>query len=340
MQTFDFAIGTHVYCQDGECGKLTRVVVDPNTLEMKELVVEKGVLFKKARVLPMTIVASASVEEIQLAIHQDELENFPPYTEEEYQVITDVDTRWPAYQEVLPNELALQMMSNPDLQTRIDAPLLQEKIYQNPIDHLAVLKRGTPIYTLDGEVGKLDRVITDSNSEQITHIIVRQGVLFVEYLPVPVSLVQEVRKNGIHLATYREGLSGLKQINWSENRHSSYRDKVYEQKISAGMTKEADILSEELALRAVVANTISEDPQTKNAVIEVINEHGVITLVGTVANGKTREAAEEIAAAHEGVISVINALKVYHDDGPGSRNRSEHAGGKFHPIVHPPLVDQ
>ncbi len=309
MHTLDFAIGTHVYCQDGECGKLTRVVVDPETLEMKELVVEKGVLFKQARVFPLAVVTSATVDEIQLSIHQDELVNFPSYTDKEYQVLTDIESRWSDYQEVLPNELALQMMNKYDLQTR-DGPLVQEKIYHDPLDHLLVLKRGTPINSLDGEIGTLDRVITDADSQKVTHIVVRHGVLFVEYLPVPVSLVQDVSKERIQLATSKEGLKGWKQYNWSEDRHSVVKRPLHDFKAPSDIERNTDILSDELALRAIVANSLSEDPQTKDAVIEVINEHGIVTLVGMVADGKTHAAAEKIAAEHQGVISVVNALKV------------------------------
>ncbi len=59
-----------------------------------------------------------------------------------------------------------------------------------------------------------------------------------------------------------------------------------------------------------VATALFEDPRTTDAVIEVIDERGVITLQGEVDDPETREAAEAIAAEQTGVISVVNTLQV------------------------------
>lgn len=58
-----------------------------------------------------------------------------------------------------------------------------------------------------------------------------------------------------------------------------------------------------------VANALLEDPRTEEAIIEVANDRGVITLTGTVQSEEIRRAAEEIAR-DQGVISVVNELKV------------------------------
>jgi osmotically-inducible protein OsmY len=57
-------------------------------------------------------------------------------------------------------------------------------------------------------------------------------------------------------------------------------------------------------------NLISNDPRTKNAGIEVASNQGVVTLTGTVKSEAIREAAEDIARRQEGVVTVINELKV------------------------------
>ncbi|MCL4868115.1 MAG: BON domain-containing protein [Anaerolineae bacterium] len=320
--TFDFAIGTRVYCQDGECGKLTRVVVDQNSLQVKDLIVEKGFLFKRARVFPLSIVASAGSEGIELSIRQNELENFPQYIEEEYQIVTDIEARWPPSQIVLPNEM--------NAPTMIPQPLImQGKHQQNTIDHLSILKHGTPVHALDGEIGKLDRIITDVDSGQLTHIAMRDDDLIAEYLPIPVSLVKEVNEDGIHLVTSQEGLKGLNQYHWFEDSPNES---------PADTPKQAKVLSHDLALRAIVANALSEDPQTEAAVIEVINEQGVITLVGTVDDISIREAAERITATQPGVIFVINSLKVRQDDDSSGGDDSSQTETIFRPPMNPLLL--
>lgn len=66
--------------------------------------------------------------------------------------------------------------------------------------------------------------------------------------------------------------------------------------------------SEDLTTR--VGRALYEDARTADAVIEVIDERGIITLAGTVGSAQAREAAAEIAAAQAGVISVTNTLRV------------------------------
>lgn len=59
-----------------------------------------------------------------------------------------------------------------------------------------------------------------------------------------------------------------------------------------------------------VANALLEDPRTEEAIIDVANDRGIITLTGTVDSEETRQAAEKIARDAQGVISVVNELKV------------------------------
>jgi osmotically-inducible protein OsmY len=53
-------------------------------------------------------------------------------------------------------------------------------------------------------------------------------------------------------------------------------------------------------LTTAVSRALVEDPRTRDGIVEVIDEHGVITLLGTVPT----------AAAQPGVISVTNSLRV------------------------------
>jgi len=59
-----------------------------------------------------------------------------------------------------------------------------------------------------------------------------------------------------------------------------------------------------------VMDALISDPRTKNAMIDVSNDRGIVTLKGTVDKDHTRQAAEQIAREQEGVITVINAIKV------------------------------
>ena len=59
-----------------------------------------------------------------------------------------------------------------------------------------------------------------------------------------------------------------------------------------------------------VMDALINDPRTKNAQIDVVNDRGIVTLQGTVKKDDVRRAAEEIARRQDGVITVINEIKI------------------------------
>lgn len=62
--------------------------------------------------------------------------------------------------------------------------------------------------------------------------------------------------------------------------------------------------------RQAVENALLEDPRTTEAILDVANNRGVVTLTGTVDSEEIRQAAEEIARQQQGVLTVVNELKV------------------------------
>jgi osmotically-inducible protein OsmY len=60
-----------------------------------------------------------------------------------------------------------------------------------------------------------------------------------------------------------------------------------------------------------VMDALLEDPRTKKAKIDVANDRGILTLTGTVDKDDVRQATEEIAKKQEGVLTVINEIKLH-----------------------------
>lgn len=59
-----------------------------------------------------------------------------------------------------------------------------------------------------------------------------------------------------------------------------------------------------------VMDALMDDPRTQDAKIDAANDRGILTLTGTVDKEYIRQAAEEVARQQEGVLTVINAIKV------------------------------
>ncbi len=61
-------------------------------------------------------------------------------------------------------------------------------------------RQGVSLYTLDGkEVGHIDRVVIEPKSNEITHLVVRKGLLIKEDKVVPVGLVTAGKEDHVNL---------------------------------------------------------------------------------------------------------------------------------------------
>jgi osmotically-inducible protein OsmY len=59
-----------------------------------------------------------------------------------------------------------------------------------------------------------------------------------------------------------------------------------------------------------IQDALAEDSRTRDQVIEVTSQAGVVTLAGEVKSDKIRRAAEEIARSQPGVVTLVNEIKV------------------------------
>ena len=69
MNKFDFNIGATVHCKNGKFGKLQKLVVDPKSMEITDLVVGKGFIRTEERIVPVSDVDCATDEYVMLSIN-------------------------------------------------------------------------------------------------------------------------------------------------------------------------------------------------------------------------------------------------------------------------------
>ncbi len=61
-------------------------------------------------------------------------------------------------------------------------------------------KENAEVSTSDGEkIGRIDRVVIDPNSRELTHLVVKKGFLFTKDKVVPLNLVETANKNRVVL---------------------------------------------------------------------------------------------------------------------------------------------
>jgi uncharacterized protein YrrD len=64
-------------------------------------------------------------------------------------------------------------------------------------------KDGTPVYTAGGdEAGRISRVVFDPVTKEVTHIVVRQGLLFTEDKVIPVDMLESADSESAVMRSY------------------------------------------------------------------------------------------------------------------------------------------
>jgi sporulation protein YlmC with PRC-barrel domain len=91
--------------------------------------------------------------------------------------------------------------------------ILDPKIGEVSNIHRNVTK-GTPIFCTDGPVGEVHDVLIDPETERPTHIILREGILVIKEVNIPIGYVQEVEGNRVLLKVNKEKIERLPRFWW------------------------------------------------------------------------------------------------------------------------------
>ena len=209
MRQFDFYIGAKVKCQDKHCGELAGIVVDPETQRMTGVIIKEGFLLPQNRVSPISQVQGAIGEEIYLSLRSDEFDFYPEYRVEEYE---EPAAGLAASPPSVPSPQNFQQygMVEPVV------PMVKKLVQKGIVPGQVVIKQGMAVRNFGGEIGKVERVIADSKSAAITHLVVRRGLIFSEQLMVPISAVESIAEGNISVSCTSQEVELLPLYNEKE----------------------------------------------------------------------------------------------------------------------------
>ena len=193
-----FQKNAHVLAANGEqVGTLERVVLNPETKVVTDIVIRTGSLFnKEARVVPVELVAESAENQIVLSNKAGALESFPPF-EERHIVDRKGDLDQP------PQNAAPVVYGNPGFGPMIvEAPGEQfvTQIEQNIPEGTVAMKEGAKVITADGKhIGNVERVLADSSVDQVTDLVISTGLINKEMHLIPIKWVMTVDEDSVHL---------------------------------------------------------------------------------------------------------------------------------------------
>lgn len=193
MNELELNIGAQIHCLDGACGKLAKVALDPETYTVTHIVAEEGLLLKRARVFPMSVVVRTTPDDIYLSLPPEQLSNYPEYREE---VVEEVD---PAH----PTEI---MLETGPYMTVTAPPMLRRRVRHGVPEDLVVLDGNTNVENVDGPGGKLDSLRVEPESRHLREIALHHGLIFSEQKRIPIAQVRHIGERAISVSAQELGL--------------------------------------------------------------------------------------------------------------------------------------
>jgi uncharacterized protein YrrD len=195
-----FEQGAQVFTADGErVGTIDRIVIEPDTREVTHLVIQKGFLFTKDKVIPISLVKSAVEDRVTLHENAGSLEEFPDFQESHY-ISTEVGH--------LPRHATRERIKTvywyPPI-GGIDGYVynMQNDVVEtkNIPEETVAIAEGANVISNDGEhVGEVERIFTDTPDERVTHLLISEGIFLKKKKLIPTRWVTNVFEHEIHIS--------------------------------------------------------------------------------------------------------------------------------------------
>ncbi|HZP52710.1 PRC-barrel domain-containing protein [Actinocrinis sp.] len=217
-----FTIGTEVFCSDGICGQLTRVVIDPVARTLTHLVVEPAHQRGTGRLVPLDLVDSYSDSgQIRLRCtiaRFDTLENA-----EETQFLSAVPGEWgygqqqmllwPYYGLGLGGSMGMgtggvDMGRGGTAMAAAPRAIVHDRV---PLGEVEV-RRGEPVHAVDGTIGRVRGLVINPSDHHVTHILLDEGHLWGrKRVAIPISAVASA-KSGVQLTLSKDQVRDLPPV--------------------------------------------------------------------------------------------------------------------------------
>jgi sporulation protein YlmC with PRC-barrel domain len=201
----DIKIKSKVACSDGPCGKSTHLIADPNSGKLSQVVVkDKNLPESPDRLVPVGMVGETTGGVIQLNCTRKEFAKLQPYTTIHY-VQKGIPDYSSAY--IAEGSFTNTRPATPD-DTWVDK-VKEEHLPKGKLD----VSRDMVVKTGDTKVGKVDGLVLDPDSGEITHLLMRKGHLWgTKDISVPVTAIEDVDEDEIHLNIDKQAIKKLPSV--------------------------------------------------------------------------------------------------------------------------------
>jgi sporulation protein YlmC with PRC-barrel domain len=204
-----FTIGSAATCRDGACGEVSRVVVDPVKRAVTHLVVEPTHRAGLGRLVPLQL-AEPGADGVALACTLDEFDHLPAAEETDFlpggSGLEDYEAHelyyWPYF--------GLEGGADPVL-ANATGVVTHDTL---PAGEVGV-RRGEHVHASDGEIGKVEGLVVEPGSGQVTHVLLQEGHLWGrKEVAIPARAVTRM-EGGISVSMTKKEIEALPPVDLS-----------------------------------------------------------------------------------------------------------------------------
>ena len=233
-ESMEYAIGAQIYCEDGECGELMRVVVDPIKRAITHLVVEQRHSQEVGRLVPIDLVETATEQELRLRCTLAKFASLE--AAEETKFVEAPGGQWGYGQRqmlMLPffglggmgmggmgvggigmggmgvGGIGIGGMGMEGGMGASQQAVTYDKVPPGEVE----VRRGQHVHASDGPIGHVRGLVVDPSDHQVTHVLLNEGHLWGKReVSIPISAVTGVDDDGVRLNLTKAEVADLPPV--------------------------------------------------------------------------------------------------------------------------------
>jgi sporulation protein YlmC with PRC-barrel domain len=223
LTTMEFTIGSTASCIDGECGAVTRVVVDPVTRELTHLVIEPKHHRTESKLVPLDLMV-AGADEPRLSCSLAHFASLPAAEETDFVpgssgypgYAHNQAMSWPYYGLSMGSGMGIGvggLGAGMGLGGGLGVGNVAQELNFDtvPVGEIDI-HRGDAVHAVDGEIGRVQGLVISMPNHGVTHILLQEGHLFGrKEVSIPISAVTGV-DDGIRLNLSKQQVHDLEPV--------------------------------------------------------------------------------------------------------------------------------
>lgn len=198
-------------CEDGICGELARVVIDPLAKAVTHVVVDPRHPSGPTKLVPVEVVEPAedAGADGELSLRCSRAELMEMDDAEDAQFLPGTNPEW-GYG---PGRVLLWAYYGLELGVEgIGGPVPQPVIYDKVPAGEVQVRRGDTVKATDGAIGRVKGLVVDPSDHHVTHVLLQEGHLWGQkQVAIPITAVAEMGDE-IRLSMSRQQVQALPEV--------------------------------------------------------------------------------------------------------------------------------